>query len=159
MTTNLEIENGFAAGLSIINAQARFNDPEQVSTFGWPGASPDRILQRDQPTTVTVSFTVSGLVQSLFAGCSWRVNLLPEQKGINEFALPAGATSEQFRTITVGEATPVAVTYNVTFNIPGQTFPEGLYDLVCMIRLVNPSNIPLPVAMFGEFANIEVYRA
>lgn len=161
MQVNLQIENGWnASGLTInpVTAVARYS--EGPSTNLWPGVNPpERIIQRDQTIDFSVSFDVSGLMQSLLAGCKWRVNLYLERYGVQEFALPA-AVSQSIRVITPGEATPAAATYNVVFpTIPANTIPEGVYDVVCMVRLLNPGNLPLPVAMFGDFATIEVYGA
>ena len=159
MISPLQIENVFAPVLTINAATANARYTETPSGSGWPSVSPpERIFQRDQTIDFTVTFDVSGLMQSLFAGCQWRLNIYLEQYGALDFTLPV-VFSEKFRTITAAEATPAPVTYTLNISIPGNTFPQGVYDLVCMVRLVNPTNLPLPVAMFADFQTIEVYGA
>lgn len=123
--------------------------------FGAP-SSPNptnRVIQRDQPTTIRFQWDQTGLLAPFLNG-HWHCRLFFEQMGGGEYSLP-GAYADN--------VTPyVAVnghTYNVDVTIPANTIPEGLYTVVCALVFHSPTGIPGPIAAYSEFGLVQYYRA
>ncbi|MCY7328581.1 MAG: hypothetical protein LH618_08540 [Saprospiraceae bacterium] len=129
---------------------------EGLSTTGsWPAdAGQDRLIQRDQDLNIGLQWTVSGALCTLFTGCTWKIDVYVERWGAGEtnVVIPAGLLTAAANTATLQSYTKVV-------TIPASTLVDGIYDMVCVLRLFNPAGNPLPVAAFGEFGKFTVFTA
>lgn len=136
-------------GSSVVTLQ------ELPSGGAWPDITTDnKLIQTDQPVNFGFKWTVSGALVSLLSNQNkWKVQLHFEKWGPMEFdANPAGTRLVSFVPVSGHE-------YNVVISIPGNTIPEGVYDVVAILRLYDPNGRPLPVAGIAELGKIEYYES
>lgn len=121
----------------------------------WPQQLGDeKLIQTKQPTNFYFKWKVSGaLVPLLSRENRWKIQLYFEKWGQTEFNIGAVGTQ------TVGFVPVSGNEYNVAISIPSNTVPEGIYDVVAVLRLADQFGKPLPVAGFAEFGKIEYYQA
>ncbi len=81
------------------------------------------------------------------------MQLFFEKWGQSEFNLGASGTA------TVNFVPTSGHTYNVVINLPANSIPEGVYDVVAILRLYDGRNQPIPVAGFAEMGKLEFYEA
>lgn len=147
----------------------------QIATLtespGWGGLTPpvgnltnNNLIQTNQQIQFKFEWGVYGIfahmVNPLF---EWRIEVFLEKYGPGEFSLgPVGRLSLPWSAGIVTTPTQVNFPGNIgstTITIPPYSIPEGLYDVVAVIRLHDmPSGLPCFSAAFAEFGKIHVYR-
>lgn len=159
---NFTAEQALSSNPSIFRlfGVATMTGQEGVSTSGYPNVPIERVIQTDQMFTVGVQWSVAGLLTGLIdPNAKWHVQVYFEQLGGGEINL--GGASHQ--DVTFGTFTPIpGVTggrqYNARLSFPPNSIPEGLYEVVCVLRLLNSSHGPGPVAGFAELGKVEFYQ-
>ena len=113
----------------------------------------------DQPLQLNFNWGVSGAFpHAINPAFEWRIQVYFEQWGNAEFAGGPIGTS-----ILNGAGVPGVplgqINYSATVNIPANTIPPGLYDVVAIIQLYDmPSGLPCFAAAFAEFNKINFYK-
>ncbi|MCW5922495.1 MAG: hypothetical protein KIS77_09130 [Saprospiraceae bacterium] len=136
-------------GQSVVTIQ------ELPTTGPWPANLIDnKLIQCEQPVRFGFQWTVSGVLVPLLSNSNrWKVQLHFEKWGPLEFDLGANGT-------TYVNFVPVSGhTYNVVITLPANSIPEGVFEVVAILRLYDQRNQPIPVAGFAELGKIEFYEA
>ncbi len=137
---------------------------ESAGAGGFPVPSGNltvsNLIMTDQPLQFNFNWGVLGaFAHAMNPNFEWRIQLYFEQWGSGEFAIgPLGAT-----TLLNGAGVPGVplgqVNFTATINIPANTIPVGLYDVVAIIQLYDmPSGLPCFAAAFAEFNKINFYK-
>lgn len=127
------------------------------------------LIQTDQPIQIRLAWGVSGdFAHMINPAFEWRIEVFLERYGPLEFGfLPGvGRTSLTWGSGTLANVIPGQMNFPGTFvpnsttiTIPAFAVPEGLYDVVVVLRLHDmPSGLPCFAAAFAEFGKIEFYR-
>mgnify|MGYP001019267272 CR=1 FL=1 len=139
--------------------------PSPVFTPG-NNALNSRLIQTDQDISIRFQWSVRGVFAHVFnPNAIWRLELLLEQMGPSEFTLPRGVTTLTYGSGTmVGGGVGAVVNFpgagapnSTTITIPGGTIPEGIYDVVAVLRLLHPDGTPCFLAAFAEFGKLDFY--
>ncbi|MBV6438525.1 MAG: hypothetical protein EPGJADBJ_00149 [Saprospiraceae bacterium] len=113
-----------------------------------------RLVQCEQTYHVHFNWTVSGaLVPLMRPDLRWKVEVYFERWGASEYGLPAAINPQ-----TVGFVPVSGHTYSAIITIPGNTIPEGVYDMVAILRMYDAAGNPLPVAGFEEMNKVQFYE-
>jgi hypothetical protein len=111
------------------------------------------LIQVEQGVNFGFQWSVSGCLVPLLKCSHWKVQLHFEKWGEPEFDLGAlGITQVKY----VPES---GYTYNTVISLRPNTVPEGVYDIVAVIRMYDYKNNPVPVAGFAELGKIQFYEA
>jgi len=153
----MQVENGFPGllGFNITGASALTHE---VNPPALPVAPNIPVLiQCEQDSHVHFTWTQSGgLIPFLNASMlEWRLDVLFEKWGNAEWspAIPAAQ-----RVVAFSNNNPH--TYNQLITIPANSVPEGIYDIVAVLRLYNKfTGAPLPLAGFVELNKVQYYEA
>lgn len=127
-----------------------------------------RLIQTDQQVDFRFQFSVEGMFAHAFnPNFRWRIELYLERYGPLEYNFPAGLG---FVELTYGSGDYVGANEvhfpgagapnSTTISIPGGNIPEGVYDVVAVIRLLHEAgnNTPCFLAAFAEFNKINFYQ-
>lgn len=150
---NMKVENGFPGmkGFYVSGAGAfthEINPPAYPITPNEP-----TIIQCEQDSHVHVYWEQSGELTSYLCGLEWRIEVLFEKWGSTEWS-PSTPFSPRTVRFVQGPNN-----YSETITIPANTIPEGVYDIVVVLRLQSTSKKPLPLAGFVELNKVQVYEA
>jgi hypothetical protein len=126
-----------------------------------------RLIQTDQRVDFVFEWTVKGMFAHAFnPNFRWRIEVFMERYGPLDFDLGANGIA----TLNYGSGDLVApdeVSYpgagaptSTTVSIPPNTIPEGVYDVVAVLRLLHPAGDDTPcfLAAFAEFGKINFYQ-
>ena len=120
----------------------------------WPDTVPNnQLIQCEQGATIGFQWSVSGCLVPLLKCSKWKIQLLIEKWGQEEF-LDRGQN-----VINVPYVPVSGHVYTAGIEIPAGTMQEGVYDIVAVIRLLDNAGKPLPVAGFAELGKFEFYQA
>jgi len=153
---NMQIEETLATpqsfkfkGNSVVTIQ------ELPTTGPWPDNLTDnKLIQCEQAVRFGFKWAVEGVLVPLLSNANkWKVQLFFEKWGQSEFNLGASGTA------TVNFVPTSGHTYNVVITLPANSIPEGVYDVVAILRLYDGRNQPIPVAGFAEMGKLEFYEA
>jgi len=117
------------------------------------------LIMTDQPLQFNFNWGVHGVfAHALNPAFEWRIQLYFEQWGVGEFNIGAiGSTS-----VLMGSGVPGGpdqYNFSATINLPANTVPPALHDVVAIIQLYDmPSGIPCFAAAFAEFNKINFYK-
>lgn len=127
---------------------------EQLSTAEWPAnLAIERLIQRDQAIRIGFRWSVSGLLtRFLNPNNKWHLQVFFEQMGGGEVTL-GGASQADVNFVPVS-----GHGYNHVLILPPNSVPEGVYDVVAVIRFQDPAGRPGPIAAFAELGKITVYE-
>jgi hypothetical protein len=156
------VEEGFATpGSFTMSGRSVVTIKELPGTGPWPETLTDnKLIQTDQSVDFGFSWAVSGALLPILApGCSWRLQLSFERWGAQEFNAPANASVPFGSAVVSGPAVTPTYTYHHKITIGPNTVPEGVYDIVAVLRMYSPTGAPLPVAGFAEFGKVEFYKS
>ncbi|MFN0216800.1 MAG: hypothetical protein ACKVT2_21295 [Saprospiraceae bacterium] len=140
-----------------------------ASTPGNTGLN-NRNVQTDQDIRISLNWRTQGLfAHAINPQFKWKIEVLLERRGPGEFALPGGVITLDYGTGTfsAGPINPGStVTFpgaanpnNTTVLIPGGTIPDGLYDVVVVLRLMHADGVsPCFLAAFADFGLVDFYR-
>ncbi|MFN0037475.1 MAG: hypothetical protein ACKVUS_20635 [Saprospiraceae bacterium] len=135
-------------------------------TFTPGNVANNRLIQTNQDVKFRFDWSVKGYFAHIIdPNSKWRLEILLERMGPGEFALPGGVG---VKTLTYGSGTHVGTGINqqlnypgavgsTTITIPGGTVPEGIYDVVAVLRLLEPGGAPCFLAAFAEFGKLDFY--
>jgi len=145
---------------------AGLSQVEGPSTAGFPevlNLDIQRVIQRDQPCKFIFQWSVSGLIlPSLNPDLQWDLQIYFEQLGPNEITLGSYSHLDKDLSIVNNSNIPLTVagtTYSETITFPANAIPQdGIFDVVGVLRLVNPSHQPLWVAAFAEMGKVQFYK-
>jgi hypothetical protein len=128
---------------------------ELPTTGPWPANLTDnKLIQCEQATRFGFQWSVEGVLVPLLSNANkWKVQLFFEKWGEKEFNLGANGTASVNFVPVSGNV------YNVVITLPANSIPEGVYDVVAILRLYDQRNQPIPVAGFAELGKIEYYEA
>lgn len=123
----------------------------------------NNLIMTDQPIQFRFDWGVFGVFAHVVnPAFEWRIQIYLEQYGVGEFNLgSAGYLAVPWST---GTASSMQVNFpgtvgSTTINIPANTIPPALYDVVAVIQLYDmPSGLPCFAAAFAEFNKINFYR-
>lgn len=167
-----EISNpGFATAFEIDGSGLIQSFSETESPFSTSGDAvtiPNRNVQTDQDIKVKLAWRTKGLfAHAIETDFKWKIEVLLERRGPGEFDL--GATG--VKTLTYGSGTyaglgagstvtyPGADANSTTVVIPGGTIPDGLYDIVVVLRMFHEDGTtPCFLAAFADFGLVDFYR-
>lgn len=124
---------------------------EGNSTADFPAGSVARIIQSDQPVSITFDWRTSGLLVPFLSG-NWKGSIFLEKMGGGEYTLPNNVATTPF----IG-SNPHS--YHLSVNIPAGTLPTGVYKVVASLNFSAPNGTPGPIAAFTELGMIQVYEA
>jgi len=138
------------------NGGATLTRTELNSTSGWPeNLAVERIVQTDQPVNFGFSWSVSGLLIPFIDPTSkWHIQVYFEQLGGGEIFLGGYSVKD----VPFGPHTHGRRAYREVLTFPANSIPEGLYDVVAVIRLVDTAHHPGPVAAFAEMGKVQFYK-
>lgn len=120
----------------------------------WPDTIPsNHLIQVEQGMKFGIQWTASGCLVPLLKCSKWKIQLLIEKWGQEEF-LDRGQN-----VINVPYVPVSGHVYTSSIEIPAGTMQEGVYDIVAVIRLLDNAGKPLPVAGFAELGKFEFYQA
>ncbi|MCB0522174.1 MAG: hypothetical protein H6577_14040 [Lewinellaceae bacterium] len=111
-----------------------------------------RLIQTDQGFNVKFKWCTIGCLVNALCG-DWCLEILMEQKGINEFELP-----DNIRVKMIPFVPKAGHCYEVTCSIPKNTVPPGIFDICVCITLKDSCGRPLPVAAMGELGAFRFYE-
>lgn len=138
---------------------------EGPSTSGPPSVANldvQRILQTDQYCFFQFQWSISGLIlPSLNPNNQWDIQIYFEQLGGGEINLGPYSHLDKDMSIVNNSAIPLTTagtTYTQYLMFPPGVIPEGIYDVVGVIRMVTPSHQPLWVAAFAELGKVQFYK-
>ncbi len=149
-------------GISMIGRMDEFPSGGGL-TLGNVGTS--RLVQTDQQVDFRFQWNVSGIfTHTINPAFLWQIEIFLEQYGPDEFSL--GATGR--KSLAFGTGTPAlgntisfpGVAGSTTISIPPNAIPEGVYDVVAVIRLTHPAPTFTPcfLAAFAEYGKIQFYQ-
>ena len=120
----------------------------------WPDTvQNNQLIQCEQGATIGFQWSVSGCLVPLLKCSKWKIQLFMEKWGETEFDLgSAGIVNVPF----VGTSGHL---YTQAITLRPNTIPEGVYDVVAVLRLYDTNNNPVPVAGFAELGKVEFYQA
>lgn len=149
----MKVENGFPGmkGFYVSGAGAythEINPPTYPVTPNEP-----TIIQCEQESHVHVRWEQSGALTSYLCGLEWRIEVLFEKWGNTEWS-PGSPLSPRIVKFVQGPNV-----YSEIITIPADTIPEGVYDIVVVLRLQSTNRQPLPLAGFVELDKVQVYEA
>ncbi len=151
----MQVEEGLATPASFqFNGSSVVTMQELPTTGPWPDdVTQTNLIQCEQPVSFGFSWSVQGPLVALLSNPAirWKLQLYFEKWGNTEFNI--GGTGVNF----VPYQPISGYVYNRTIQIPANTVPEGVYDIVGVLRLYNGNN-PLPAAGFVEFGKVEFYE-
>lgn len=149
----MKVENGFPGlkGFTVSGAGAfthEINPPAFPVTPNEP-----TIIQCEQESHIHINWTQSGELSSYLCGLEWRIEVLFEKWGSTEWSPGAPINPRTVRFVQGN------YNYNEVITIPANTVPEGVYDIVVVLRLQSTTKKPLPLAGFVELDKVQVYEA
>lgn len=115
------------------------------------GTVPAQIIRTDQAWDVLFKWSTTGSLPYLMSG-KWLLRVLLEEMGQGESGL-----APQYSQV---EVPFVSAPYNYTryIHIPAGQVKPGVYKVVATITMVGPSNVPGPIAGFGEGDMVQFYN-
>ena len=127
---------------------------ELSSTAQWPSnLAIERLIQRDQPMRLGFRWSVSGLLtRFLNPNNKWHLQVFYEQMGGGEITL-GGFSQADVNFVPVS-----GHQYAHILTFPPNSVPEGVYDVVAVIRFQDPQGRPGPIAAFAELGKVTVYE-
>jgi hypothetical protein len=127
---------------------------ELSSTNEWPAdLAIERIYQRDQPVRIGFRWSVSGLLVSLLNPANrWHLQVYFEQMGGGEVNLGPYSQANVNFVPTSGHI------YNHVMVLPPNSVPDGVFDVVAVIRFQDNLGRPGPIAAFAELGKVTVYE-
>ena len=123
----------------------------------------NKLIQTDQQVNFKFEWTVKGIfAHAINPAFRWQIELFFERYGPQEFNLPGGVQTLNYGSgnFTPPDEVSYPGTASTTVTIPGGTIPEGVYDVVAVLRLLHeaPDNTPCFLAAFAEFGKINFYQ-
>ncbi len=117
-----------------------------------PPVGATSIIRTIDAWSVQFNWTTTGPLNFLMSG-NWHLQVLLEQIGPGEFALPGGTAIEPF------VAAPNA--YSKAINFAAGSVPVGLYQVAVIITMKGPApaNHPGPITGYAELGLLEFYDA
>ncbi len=167
MTVNLQSEVTLAPYFDFYGTGHVVSSESPSPNFTPGNLGNNRLIQADQDVSFKFDWSVRGYFAHIIdPNSKWRLELLLERMGPAEFAIPAGLG---VKTLTYGSGVHVGsgvnqqinypgVSGSTTITIPGGTIPEGIYEVVAVLRLQEPSGAPCFLAAFAEFGKMDVYK-
>lgn len=111
------------------------------------------LIQVEQGVNFGFKWCVEGCLVPLLKCSYWKIQLHFEKWGEPEFDLGSvGVQKVKF----VPES---GYQYYNVISLRPNTVPEGVYDIVAVIRLYDNAGNPVPVAGFAELGKIQFYEA
>ena len=161
-----------------INGNANIGNLKQgtlTESLGAGGFSPpdgntlvNNLIMTDQPIQFKFEWGVGGIFAHMVnPAFEWKIEVFLEQYGPGEFTLgPTGRLTVPWSTGTFSSTTQVnfpgtGSPNSTTIYVPANSIPEGLYDVVAVIRLHDApgmGGLPCFVAAFAEFGKIHFYQ-
>lgn len=127
----------------------------------------NRLVQTDQQVDFYFEWRVKGIFAHIMdPNSKWKLELFFEKYGPGEFAFGPGVGEKTLlysSGITAGAGLNAEMQYpglagSTTITIPGGTIPEGVYDVVAVLRYLESNNSPCFLAAFAEFGKINFYQ-
>jgi len=111
------------------------------------------LIQVEQPVTFGFYWTVKGCLVPLLKCTKWKIEVHLERWGGKEIDLgPIGVSYVKY-VPTEGH------TYYSTIKVPGNTIPDGVYEIVGLLSLYDHNGNPVPAAGFAELGKVRFYEA
>ncbi len=111
---------------------------------------PAQIIRKDQAWDVYFKWNTTGALNYIMGG-KWHLRVLLEEMGVGETGLPAQYSQAVVNFVSAPNA------YSYLMHIPANVVRPGVYKLVATITMVGPSNVPGPIAGFGEGDMLQFY--
>lgn len=136
------------------NGGAVITANELPSTADWPAnLAIERLIQRDQPVRLSFRWSVSGLLtRFLDPNSKWHLQVYFEQMGGGEINLGAYSQADVNFVPVSGHI------YTHSLTVPANAIPEGVYEVVAVIRFKDARNRPGPIAAFAELGKVTFYE-
>jgi hypothetical protein len=154
--TTMHVEETLATPTSFrFNGSSVVTFDELPTSGPWPANLIDeKLIQCEQAVRFGFQWSVSGVLVPLLSNANkWKVQLHFEKWGETEFNIGTNGTA------TVNFVPVSGHTYNVVITLPANSIPEGVYEIVAILRLYDQRNMPIPVAGFAELGKVEFYEA
>ncbi len=116
-----------------------------------PGGAPTQIIRTDQAWDVRFRWATIGALNYVLSG-RWQLRVLLEEIGIGETGLPPAYSFAEVNFVSAPNA------YERILHIPAGVVKAGVYKLVATITMVGPSNVPGPIAGFGEGEMLQFFN-
>ncbi len=127
-----------------------------------------KLIQTDQAVRFDFNWTVQGWMVSLLnPNLRWELRLYYELLGGGEFNViatqaPAVLNFGQGGTTNPYPPGTTSANFNASMQVNGNSVPDGIFDIVAVLRLVAPQPFPPapvgPIAAFAEFGMVQYYR-
>ena len=121
---------------------------EGVSTEGFPGGAPVRIMQTDQACYLGFHWNTLGDLNYLMAG-KWVLNVFFEKLGPGD-----GPTIPPVNVSFISEPR----TYWSTISVPPNTVDAGTYHVAVTLTMRGPAGHPAPIAAYADLGVIQFYE-
>jgi len=119
----------------------------------WPDIVPcNRLIQVEQGVKFGFQWCVKGCLVDIIKCTKWKIQLFFERWGCKEHCGDPEPKCVNF----VAES---GYLYTEYIELPPNTIPEGVYEIVGVLRLYDFRGNPLPVAGFAELGKFEFYEA
>lgn len=124
-----------------------------------PDATPNKVLELNQPWTGRVSWFIDGPGIAALAG-TWEARLFIESMGPGvEQEITPPIQKDLVTDLLVATSTPTHHEYQADFNVPAGTPPdEGVYRITGLITYTNLFNKRMAMAGFSEGEMIQFYK-
>lgn len=145
---NLTFEESFA-NFEISDGQITWT--EGSSTAGFKEGTVQRLIQKDQPINIKVSWKTSGLLCPFIAG-KWRVEVYLEKMGKGEYNGNNIDGSLDYD--------PNKRNHQLTISVPENTIDKGTYRVVVCLSLLakDSGQTHGPLAAFADLGIVKVYE-
>ncbi len=116
-----------------------------------PGAAPAQIIRTDQAWDVRFRWTTTGALNYVMSG-KWLLRVLLEEMGQGESGLAPAYSQAEVAFVSA------PTTYDRILHIPAGQVRPGVYRIVATITMVGPTNVPGPIAGFGEGEMLQFFN-
>ncbi len=116
-----------------------------------PGGAPTQIIRTDQAWDVRFRWATQGALNYVLAG-KFQLRVLLEEIGVGETNLPPAYSTAEVNFVSAPS------NYERILHIPAGIVRPGVYKLVATITMVGPSNVPGPIAGFGEGEMLQFFN-
>lgn len=111
------------------------------------------LIQVEQGVNFYFKWCVDGCLVPLLKCTHWVIQVYFERWGDREFNIgTAGIKKVKFKP-------EEGYVYDEVISLGPDTIPEGVYDIVAVLRLYDYRDNPVPVAGFAELGKIQFYEA
>jgi len=153
----LTFENQFSGSFTITDGKFKLVEgldvnPDPDGFIGDPAV--ERLIQVDQPVTISLSWVNGGTLRSFVAG-SWKGEVFLEQMGPDERKAVGGIDAIPSNSIAYD---PTQSNYVLDIVLPANSVLPGMYRIVVSLSFEGTSGKQGPVAAFGDLGLVKFYK-